>query len=215
MEPPSPAAMLADLRAEILSGILPPGMPLREQALADRFGVSRARLREALAALEQTGLVERQANRGAVVRRLDAAELCHVFEVREALEGMCARLATLNTRPEAWQDLVALFGAPTAALVEAGDVAGYLRNLGTLRRRMLDAAANPVLEAALQPLLDRTGPVMRRLLVATDRLRRALEEHRAVLAAMRAGDAAAAEALRRAQVRSAREDFERYAAFLL
>lgn len=215
MEPPSPAAMLADLRTEILSGLLPPGMPLREQALADRFGVSRARLREALAALEQTGLVERQANRGAVVRRLDAAELCHVFEVREALEGVCARLATLNTAPAEWQDLVALFGAPTAALVEAGDVAGYLVNLGRLRRRMLAAAANPVLEAALQPLLDRTGPVMRRLLLATDRLRRALEEHRAVLAAMRAGDAEAAEALRRAQVRSARVDFERYAAFLL
>jgi DNA-binding GntR family transcriptional regulator len=208
-------AMLAALRQDILSGELAPGAPLREQALADRFGVSRARLREALAALEQAGLVERAANRGAVVRRTSVTELLQVFEVREALEGLCARLATQNTRPEDWQDLVALFGAPTGALVKTGDVLGYLRHLTLLRTRMLEAAANPVLTASLRPLLDRTGPVMRRLLLATDRLRTALEEHRAVLAAMRAGDAEAAERLRRAQVRSARQDFERYSSFLL
>lgn len=208
-------ALVATLRGEIISGALPPGAALREQPLAARFGVSRARLREALAALEQAGLVERQANKGAQVRRPGVAELCQVFEVREALEGMCARLATLNSRPAAWQPLVALFGAPTGALVAAGDVAGYLENLNRLRGAMLAAAANPVLTAALQPLLDRTGPPMRRLLLASDRLHRALAEHRAVLAAMRAGDAEAAEALRRAQVRSARQDFERYAAYLL
>ncbi len=208
-------AMLAALRASILSGETPPGAPLREQALAERFGVSRARLREALAALEQAGLVERVANRGAVVRRSSAVELLHVFTVREALEGLSARLATENAAPAAWQDLVELFGPPTAALVVAGDVAGYLRHLETLRRRTLEAAANPVLAASLQPLLDRTSPVMRRLLLATDRLQRALDEHRAVLAAMRAGDAEAAERLKRAQVRSARADFERYSSFIL
>ncbi len=208
-------AMLAALRESILIGEWPPGAPLREQALAERFGVSRARLREALAALEQAGLVERVANRGAVVRRSSAAELLQVFEVREALEGLAARLATQHCAPAAWQDLVALFGARTGAMVAAGDVAGYLRHLETLRRRTLEAAANPVLAASLQPLLDRTSPVMRRLLLATDRLQRALDEHRAVLAAMAAGDAEGAERLKRAQIRSARQDFERYSSFIL
>ncbi len=208
-------AMLAALRHSILTGECLPGAPLREQALAERFGVSRARLREALAALEQAGLVERVANRGAVVRRSTAAELLHVFEVRETLEGLAARLATQHGTPAHWQDLVALFGARLGALVEAGDVAGYLGHLETLRRRTLEAAANPVLAASLQPLLDRTSPVMRRLLLATDRLKRALDEHRAVLAAMAAGDAEAAERLKRAQVRSARQDFERYSSYIL
>lgn len=208
-------AMVQALRHSILNGETPPGAPLREQALAERFGVSRARLREALAALEQAGLVERVANRGAVVRRSSATELLQVFEVREALEGLSARLATQQAAPGHWAELVLLFGARTGALVAAGDVAGYLRHLDLLRRRTLEAAANPVLAASLQPLLDRTSPVMRRLLLATDRLQRALDEHRAVLAAMAAGDADAAERLKRAQVRSARADFERYSSFIL
>ena len=58
---------------------------------------------------------------------------------------------------------MALFAAPTEALVENGDVSGYLHNHGLLRQRMLEAAHNPILVASLQPLTDRTGMVMRRL----------------------------------------------------
>lgn len=124
---------------------------------------------------------------GAVVRRQTAAELLHVFDVREVLEGLCARQATENAPPESWQDLVALFGVPTVALLEAGDIAGYLRHHETLRQRMLAACANPVLIDMLRPLHERVGFVMRRLVLTTSRADEALAEHRAVLAAMRAG----------------------------
>jgi DNA-binding GntR family transcriptional regulator len=208
-------AVLEALRCRIVAHDLPPGARLREQTLAAEFGVSRARIREVLAALEQSGLVEREPNRGAVVRRPTLAELLGIFDVREVLEGLCARLATQTVPPESWQDLVDLFGDPTAALVEGGDLAGYLRNHETLRRRMLAAAGNPALAAALEPLHDRTGMVMRRLVLATGRAQDALLEHRAILAAMRRGDAAEAERLKRIQVRSARGALERYHPFVL
>lgn len=216
-EAPAPdhRAILDQLRRTIVDHLLPPGARLREQDLAEQFGVSRARIREALAALEQTGLIERAPNRGAVVRRASAAELLQTFDVREMLEGLCARLATRNLPANSWEDLVALFGAPTEALVAAGDVAGYLRNHGLLRQRMLEAAQSPVLAASLQPLTDRTGMVMRRLLLMTNRMRDALHEHRAILAAMRRGDADEAERLKRIQIRSARAAVERYHAYLL
>lgn len=203
------------LRRTIVAHDLPPGARLREQSLAEQFGVSRARIREALAALEQTGLIEREPNRGAVVRRASAAELLRVFEVREMLEGLCARLATQNAPPQSWQDLIDLLGAPTEALVATGDIAGYLRNHDLLRRRMLEAADNPVLASTLQPLTDRTGTVMRRVLLVTSRVQDALLEHRAILAAMRQGNAEEAERLKRIQIRSARLAFERYQAYLL
>lgn len=208
-------ALLERLRRTIVAQDLPPGARLREQSLAAQFGVSRARIREALAALEQTGLIEREPNRGAVVRRPSVAELLHVFEVREALEGLCARLATEKVPPESWQDLVDLFGEPTERMVREGDATGYLRSHDRLRQRMLDAAGNPVLAASLQPLTDRTGLVMRRLVLMTDRIRVALLEHRAILDAMRRGDAEEAERLKRAQIRSARQAVERYHYFLL
>ena len=208
-------AILDHLRQIIVDHHLPPGSRLREQGLAEQFGVSRARIREVLAALEQTGLIEREPNRGAIVRRASAAELLQIFDVRESLEGLCARLATQNLPPESWEDLVALFAAPTEALVENGDVSGYLHNHALLRQRMLEAARNPILVASLQPLTDRTGMVMRRLLLMTNRMRDALHEHRAILAAMRRGDAEEADRLKRIQIRSARTAVERYHAYLL
>lgn len=208
-------ALLEQLRRIIVSQDLPPGARLREQSLAEQFGVSRARIREVLAALEQTGLVEREPNRGAVVRRASAAELLQIFDVREVLEGLCARLATENVAPQSWQDLVELFGEPTEQMVRSEDVAGYLRNHALLRQRMLDATGNPVLAASLQPLTDRTGLVMRRLLLMTNRIQDAVLEHRAILAAMRRGDADEAERLKRIQIRSARQAVERYHAYLL
>ncbi|MCA0187221.1 MAG: GntR family transcriptional regulator [Proteobacteria bacterium] len=208
-------ALVEELHRRIVTHNLPPGARMREQALAKDFGVSRAQIREVLAALEERGLVEREPNRGAFVRRPTAQELLHVFELREVLEGLSARLATQQASPESWQDLVDLFGAPTEALVEAGDVAGYLRNLELMRKRMLDAAGNPVLSRMLGPLYDQTFMIMRRLLLTTDRAREALLEHRAILEAMRRGDATEAERLKRLQIRSARSAFERYRQFLL
>lgn len=208
-------AVLEALGRRIVAHDLLPGARLREQTLSEEFGVSRARIREVLAALEERGLVEREPNRGAVVRRQTAAELLHVFDVREVLEGLCARQATENAPPDSWQDLVELFGTPTAALLEAGDIAGYLHHHETLRQRMLTACANPVLVDMLRPLHERVGFIMRRLVLTTNRADEALAEHRAVLAAMRAGDAEAAERCKRRQIRSARNALERYQQFLL
>jgi DNA-binding GntR family transcriptional regulator len=189
---------------------LPPGARLREQEIADTHGVSRPRVREALLLLEARGLVDREPNRGAVVRRPSLKELLQIYDVREALEGMCARLAAARAEPGSWQDLAELFGAPTERLMRAGDVDGYIANYLRLRARMLDAAGNPILSATLQPLHDRTSTVMRRLVLVTGRAEEGLEEHRAVLAALRAGDPDAAERCKRVQIRSACAALERY-----
>src|SRR5699024_12263458 len=68
-----------------------------ETDLAAEFAVPRTRIRDALAALEQRGLVERIPNRGAVVIRLDLSQALHIYDVRCVLEGLAARLATQNT----------------------------------------------------------------------------------------------------------------------
>lgn len=203
------------LRRRILRQELLPGSHLREQPLAQEFGVSRQLVREALVELEVRGLVEREPNRGAVVRRYGLGDLLQMMEVREVLEGLCARIATQNVPPQSWQDLLDLFGAPTEALIAAGDLEGYLANHELLRRRMRDAAASPTLATSLEAYNDRTALVMRRLVLATDRSQQALAEHRAVLAAMRSGEADEAERLKRAQIRSARQALKLYHRFVL
>jgi DNA-binding GntR family transcriptional regulator len=203
------------LRRRILRNELPPGARLREQDIADAHGVSRPRVREVLSLLEARGLVDREPNRGAVVRRSGLAELLEIYDVREALEGMCARLAAIRVSPDSWQDLVELFDDPTERAMRAGDMDAYVAHYLRLRARMLEAAQNHVLVATLQPLHDRTSTVMRRLILVTGRAEEGLREHRAVVAALRAGDAEAAEVAKRAQIRGARAALERYHRFVL
>jgi DNA-binding GntR family transcriptional regulator len=81
---------IADL---ILSGAVSPGARLDEQALADRFEVSRTPVREALHQLAAAGLVEMRPRRPTIVRRLSATELADSFEAMGEIEGLCARYA--------------------------------------------------------------------------------------------------------------------------
>src|ERR1041385_9317135 len=78
--------LAAGLQARVLSGELPSGTRLRQEALAEEFGVSRTPVREALRKLQAGGLVELQPHRGAVVRGLSAREIRDAYEVRAELE---------------------------------------------------------------------------------------------------------------------------------
>lgn len=74
------------LETQILSGALPPGSRLREEEIANRLGVSRNTLREALQRLTQAGLVDHRPHRGAAVALPTAAELSEVYRIRRSLE---------------------------------------------------------------------------------------------------------------------------------
>src|SRR5262249_22594468 len=152
----------------------------------------------------QRGLVKRTPNKGAVVARLDLSQVFEIYEVREMLEGLCARLATQKAPPESWQDLIDRFNGPACGLGKSGDLEAYVRDIETLRQRMIEAAANPVLRDMLDAIHDKTQVIIRRIIILPGRAERGLEEHRAVLAAMRRGDAEEAERLRRENIRSAR-----------
>ncbi len=77
----------------IATGLFTPGMKLDEIDLAQKFGVSRTPIREALIQLSSTGLVEMRPRRGAIVTPIDTKKLYEMFEVMAELEALCARLA--------------------------------------------------------------------------------------------------------------------------
>ncbi|WP_346891120.1 GntR family transcriptional regulator [uncultured Roseibium sp.] len=84
---------LADL---ILNGELKPGDRLDEHTLAERFGVSRTPIREAIRQLGVSGLIEIRPRRSAVVRSFDRAELSEAFEAMGEIEALCASLAAVR-----------------------------------------------------------------------------------------------------------------------
>jgi DNA-binding GntR family transcriptional regulator len=209
------ADVLQALRERIARQEIAPGAKLREQDLAQEFGVPRTRIREAFSALESRGLIERIPNRGAVVSRLDLSQVFHIYDLREVLEGLCVRLAAQNVAPESWQDLVDLFGAPMEQHVRDGDFDAFLAGYGRFRRRSIEAARNPVLAQMLDSIYEKTQVLIRRIIILPGRAEVGLQEHRAVLAAMRRGDAEAAENLRRENMRSAKAFLQRYQKYVL
>jgi DNA-binding GntR family transcriptional regulator len=203
------------LRDQIVAQRIPPGGRLREQELADEYGIARSRVRDVLALLEQRGLVERIPNRGAIVVKFDASQIFEFYEVREVLEGLLVRLATEKTDPAGWQDLIDLFEGPMRRYVEDNDFEAFLTGYAAFRQRVLEAANNPVLTEMIDGIYEKTQAVIRRVIILPGRAGQGLKEHCAVLTAMRRGDAEEAERLRRENMRSAREFIKRYKDFIV
>ena len=90
----------AALERAILFGELPPGTMLRQEQLAEQFGVSRTPIREALRRLDALGLVVFRPNRGVLVRAPSRDELRQTIVARAALEGAAAELAAARISPD-------------------------------------------------------------------------------------------------------------------
>lgn len=184
---------------EIRNGTLAPGARLRETDLADRLGISRTPVREAIRQLETDGLVIHLPRQGATIRSLDHAEVVELYEMRAVLEGTAARLAARAASDIELAELAALNAELERAPV--GDAARELNRV--FHRTLIDAARNRFLiksMSALQKTLLILGPTT---LGDPDRARRAVTEHAAVLAALQSRDGAGAEAAMRAHVEAA------------
>lgn len=204
-----------ELRRRIANHDLPPGSKLKETDLSIEFGVPRPRIREALSSLEERGLVERIPNKGAVVTRLDLAQVMSIYETREALEGLCVRLATERSPKGYWDDLCELFGDPMLGYLRAGDFDAFLAGYEKFRTRVFAAAKNEVVQGMLDSILERTQMIIRRTIILPGRAERGLEQHRAVLQAMQRGDAAEAEQIRKVNLREAMECVRKYHKFVI
>lgn len=119
------------LRDAILGGEFAPHQRLIEADLSERFGASRAAVRNALMSLAGDGLVERLPNRGARIRSISVEEAVEIVEVRLALEPMVARKAAENLDDEGVESLTTIRERMTSAL-DSGDLVEY----STLNREL-------------------------------------------------------------------------------
>ncbi len=207
--------LVKELRRRIVSHESPPGSRLRESELAEEFHVSRARVRDAFGILEERGLIERVPNKGAVVTRLEADRIQELFEVREVLEAQMVRLATQRAKPETWDHLLEVFGDELGRRVGENDFDAYLAAIVAFRSRCIASAENDTLKGLLDSIYDRIQGMTRRLVLVPGRAMEGLRQHQEILRAMRAGDADRAERLKRENIRSAREWFQKYQKYLL
>ncbi|MXP61873.1 GntR family transcriptional regulator [Roseomonas sp. M0104] len=181
----------ARLKAAILEGRLAGGTPLRQEELAERLGVSRMPVREALRQLEAQALVEMSPHRGAVVAEISAADAADLFAIRRALEPAALRLSVPR--------LTTAQRECAAALITAMDVEPDPGRMGLLNRQfhmaLYAAAGHPRLLALVEQHLAAFDRYLRFHLAAQGRERMAQEDHRAMLEAAGAGRADTAAAV--------------------
>ncbi len=193
----------AAVRELILGGQLTAGARLAEAELADRLGVSRTPVREALGRLAAEGLVELVPNRGARVATWSRVELEGVFELRALLEPQLTALAVPRSTAADADDLDDLAHRMTAAAADQ-DLDALVPLNRAFHDRLVDLADHPALAAALAGAVR--APIVLRNFHAYDpaSLQRSLAHHVEIVAALRAGDPAWARAVMTAHIHNAR-----------
>jgi DNA-binding GntR family transcriptional regulator len=196
---------LADLAYErlteaLLSGELSPGDRLVQDVLALRLGISRTPLREALQRMEREGTIRASGGRGYVVPELTQADIAHLYEVREAVEGQAARLVAARAAASV-DGIEAELRRLSAASGTGGRDAFQANRLA--HRAVVEAAGNPFLLEVFDDLWGRSvtlqawGDYYASVHPGID----LVTDHADVLAALRSGDPDRAAAAMVAHVR--------------
>jgi DNA-binding GntR family transcriptional regulator len=187
------------LEDAIVSGEYAPGAHLDELGLAEKFGVSRTPIREALAQLGAEGLIEMRPRRGAFISTPSPRRLIDMFETMAELEAACGRFAAMRLTDE---DHSALARAHEGCLIaaQAPDPDAYYAENRLFHEAIYRASRNSFLADQAFALHKRLSSYRRIQLRARNRLTSSLAEHEGVLEALRAGDADLAAARLRAHI---------------
>lgn len=186
------------VRSAIVKGELAAGAPLFEVHLAEKMGMSRTPVREALKVLARDGFVQNIPSRGYVVPQRSMEDIRELFELREALEGMAARYAAQRASDDELAGLQRLCDA----YAEETDWQRWTK-IGTRFHNALVAAAHNVRLSAILDSLTAQIVHSRLSALKSDESRRAaaIDEHRRIFTVVQARDGAQAEALAREHVR--------------
>lgn len=194
----------------IVEGELAPGSKISEPELAKRFQVSRGPLREALMRVEGLGLIERIPHIGARVIQLSPIKLVELYAVREALEGMAARLAARNITEIELAGLESLLSTHSTHIDQV-EGASYFHQQGDFdfHYRIIQASRNQQL---IGLLCDELYHLLRIYRYQSPRSHsrpvEALEEHKFILRAIRQRDEELAEMLMRRHISRSRQLIE-------
>jgi len=187
------------IRSQIRRQRLVPGQRLVEIDIIQQTGGSRFKVREALQRLAAEGLVDIEEYRGASVRNATMHEVRQLYEARGALEGICAAEFTRKASVEQKAELQRLAAEMEECVADAAPE-HFARLNSQWHNLIMEAAGNLVIQGIVHRLNTPIHHLVFESFYRGERLRAAVQDHRAIVEAVMAGDAQAAEAAMRAHV---------------
>lgn len=184
-------ASLADqvfekLESDIIHGVYPRGEILTELKLVEQLGVSRTPIREALRRLEQERLIE-DTGKGSVVLGITADDLLDIMNIREQIEGLAAYYACLNMTEEGIKDLEHIMDLQDFYFSK-WDVEHLRQADDMLHDAICELSGRTVIRDTLVPLHRKTRRYRKASMQDKNRAVQSLQEHHAILDALKSGD---------------------------
>ena len=179
--------LISDIRNEVSSGILKPGDQLEVTALAERFGVSRTPIREAIRTLVESGVLETRPRKGSFVRVLSAKQLLDLFQVAAELEGMACRLAALSLTKENVEAIESGLAKCTQAAEVQNNAEYAMANLD-FHTAIHNASGNDWLIEQLRQLQINLNSYRTMPYEIRGRLKKSTDEHKIICDAILSGD---------------------------
>ncbi len=200
------AHIVEDLEQKILDGTLKPGQRLIEQELCATLGVSRSPLREALQVLEGQGFVVREPRKGVTVAKVTPREAEQIYRIRASLEGLATSLAVQNRTPELLGQLRDMHQQMIRA-AEKKKVDVYQQLNQRFHDLIISACQSPRLIQLIRTFDKQTLRYRLAVMSAPGWMSKSIRLHTETLASFEAGNAGAAERLRRNSILSQIEHF--------
>lgn len=198
------------IRGAVVDGTLPPGSRVTVRPLTERLGLSPTPIKAALATLEREGFVLSIPHRGYFVPQVDTKDLLEIYELREAVDGMAARRAAAATDHTEIAERLQELLQRQRNFVATGDLRTYGELDLQFHQLIWEGSGNVRLQAIAENLIGQMRLGNRMSAQAPGRLSVALDEHQAILQAIRRGDVRAAERHIRRHVRESGAALQRY-----
>jgi DNA-binding GntR family transcriptional regulator len=200
--------VVARVRMMLLEGEITPGARIPERELCEQLKISRTPLREALKVLAAEGLVQLLPNRGSRAARLTEKDVRDLFEVCQGLEALAGELACERIS-DAEVSEIAIAHEAMVQQYRAGDLIQYYRCNRAIHEAIVAAAGNPALSGLYESVTARIRRARYFTPMTPPRWALAVQEHEAILNALRRRDGVGLSHILRTHMRHKREEVMR------
>ena len=198
----------ADIKKSIMGNEFSSDTPLTEVSLCNKYGYSRTPVREALQRLQNEGFINFIKGKGFFLSQIGLDDVLQIYEMREALEGMAARLCAMRVTDSIVEELDGYLKKGTACFKE-GNSAQAMEHDMMFHRCILSASQNERIEKTVNSLIELSSQIV--LKADTNITRQSLDDHHKLLQAIRNSDSDLAESLMREHISNAKKyHFNKY-----